>query len=109
MTSTDEARTLRALGLCAKARKLIYGTPMICEALHAKKRVYLVLISDDNAPNTDKRLFDRCTFYGVPTVRLASTGEELAAALGKESRLAAVAVSDENMYRLVMGTLETEK
>ncbi len=109
MTSANEARTLRALGLCAKARKLVFGTPMICEALQAKRRVQLVLTAGDNAPNTDKRLCDRCAYYKVPLLQLTCTGEALAAALGKEGRLAAVAVSDENMYRLVMGTFEEEK
>ena len=54
------ADVLRALGLCAKAGKLVYGTPLICEALKAKKQVFLVVETSDNSENTQKRLRDRC-------------------------------------------------
>ena len=99
-------KTLQALGLCAKARKLIIGTPMICEALKSKgKKPYLVLAAGDNGENTAKRLCDRCRYYGVPLVLLDADGDTLSAAIGKSGRVAAVAVTDENLCRLVKGTL----
>ena len=99
-------KTLQALGLCAKARKLIIGTPMICEALKSKgKKPYLVLAAGDNAENTAKRLCDRCRYYGVPLVLLDADGDTLSAAIGKNARVAAVAVTDENLCRLVKGTI----
>ncbi len=102
----DEGKLLCALGLCARARKLIYGTPMICEAMKDKKKLFLVLSASDNSQNTEKRLRDRCAFYGIAHVTLETDGEALAHALGKSARLAAVAVSDENMYCLVSGAME---
>ena len=102
--------TLRALGLCAKAGKLITGTPLICEALKAKKGrpggVLLVLAASDNAENTEKRLSDRCAYYGVRLVCTEFTGIELSRALGKSSRVAAVAVTEENLCHLVEKTLQ---
>ena len=35
--------TLRALGLCAKAGRLVCGTALICEALRGRNRPLLVL------------------------------------------------------------------
>ena len=102
------AKTLNALGLCARARKLIFGTPMICEALRSKQKPLLVLCAADNSENTAKRLRDRCAFYAVETIVLDCDGEMLARALGKSGKLAAVAVSDENLCRLVRGTMEEE-
>ncbi len=102
----DERKLLRALGLCARARKLIFGTPMICDAMKGQKKLFLVLSASDNSENTEKRLRDRCAYYGVPHAVLSADGETLAHALGKSARLAAVAVSDENMYRLVSGAME---
>ena len=99
---------LRALGLCAKARALVYGVPMICEALKGGKKPLLVLHASDNAPNSDKRLRDRCAYYGVRLVRIGADGETLAKALGKTSRLAAVAVTDEHLCRLVLSKLEKD-
>ena len=99
-------KTLRALGLCAKARKLICGTPMICDALRGAKKPFLVISASDNADNTSKKLTDKCTFYGVRLVTIEADGDTLAAAVGKKSRVAAVAVTDENLCRLVENTLE---
>ena len=106
MEHKDFSKTLQALGLCAKARQLVMGTPMICEALKGKKKPFLVLCASDNSENTAKRLSDRALFYGVPMLRLEIDGEVLAAAVGKSGRVAAVAVCDENLCRLVKNTLK---
>ena len=97
----DEEALLRALGLCSKARKIIFGTPMICESLAGKHKPYLVVCAADNAENTAKRLRDRCAFYDVRLAVCESNGEDLAHAVGKTGHLAAVAVTDENLSRLV--------
>ena len=102
---TDTVRVLRALGLCAKARALTIGTPMICEALKQKKKPCLVLVAEGNSENTSKRLVDKCAYYGVQLTPLAVSGEILAAAVGKQSRVAAVAVTDEQLCRLVKKAL----
>ena len=97
--------TLRALGLCAKAGRLVCGTALICEALRGRNRPLLVLEAADNSENTAKRLRDRCAFYGVPLVRLPVSDERLAGALGKNGRIAAAAVTDRQLCKLVRGTL----
>ena len=97
---------LRALGLCAKARRLIVGTAMICEALRAKQKPYLVVAACDNGPNTQKKLSDKCASYGVRLERVAASGEALGAAVGKSGAVAAVAVTDENLCRLVETALQ---
>ncbi len=101
-------RLLRALGLCAKAGKLVVGTPMICQALAEKKKPFLTVVAKDNSENTAKRLNDRCAYYGVRAVTIPAGGEELARAVGKTGKIAAAAVTDENLCRLVSGILEEE-
>ncbi len=97
---------LQSIGLCAKAGKLAYGVPMICELLKKGKRIHLVLSAHDNAQNSAKRLSDRCSFYGVRQEVLKIDGEVLASAVGKGSRLAAVAVTDEQLSHLVLSKLK---
>lgn len=99
-------RVLGALGLCAKARGLTFGTPMVCEALAGRKKPGLVVSANDNSDATGKRLADKCRFYGVRLVRLDVSGDALARAVGKSARLAAVAVNDENLCRLVLRAME---
>ena len=102
-----DEKTLQALGLCAKARKLICGTPLICDALKADaKKVFLVVSASDNSENTAKRLRDRCAYYGVQLFLLDVDGAMLSQALGKSGRVAAAAVTDEHLSRLVLGTLQ---
>lgn len=105
----DVQKVLGALGLCARARKLICGTPMICEALRAKNKPLLVLTASDNSDNTQKKLTDKCNHYGVALVALAADGETLSRTVGKKNRVAAVAVTDENLCRLVKKALESEE
>lgn len=102
----NEESVLRALGICAKARGLIFGVPMICEAMHAGKHVFLVVAPSGNAKNSEKKLTDKCAYYGVPLRTLEADGETLSRALGKTARLAAVAVTDENLARLVNAKLD---
>ena len=92
---------LFSLGLCAKAGKLIYGVPMICEAMGSKKQPVLVLAAVDNAKNSAKRLADKCSFYGVTLCQSGVEGDVLAHAVGKTARLAAVGITDPNLAALV--------
>ena len=99
---TDEARLLSSLGLAARAGAVIIGVPLICAAMKkgTDKAPKTVFEASDSSDNTHKRLCDRCAFYGVKRVRLGCDGMALAAALGKTSTVAAVAVTDENLCRL---------
>ena len=90
-----------SLGLCAKAGKLIYGVPMIIEAMQKKKKVYLVIEAGDTSNNTHKKITDKCSFYGVEKIRIEADGGELASRIGKSSSLAAVAITDESFYKMV--------
>lgn len=105
MKSDKNRELLFALGLCAKAGKLIYGVPMVCEALKKQKTVVAVIGAADNSPNSAKRLSDRCTFYGVPLYTTDIDGDTLSGAVGKSGRLAALAVTDQSLWGLVYSKL----
>ena len=80
---------------------------MICEALRqGRPRVRLVIAASDNSENTAKRLRDRCAFYGVRLVVAEEDGASLSDAIGKSGRVAAAAITDEQLCRLVEGALE---
>ena len=101
---TDEKRLLFALGLCARARKITVGVPMICDEMRSggKSTPSLVLEASDTSENTHKRLSDKCAFYGVRHVRLSLDGDTLARAVGKRSAVAAVAIADADFCRLAV-------
>ena len=103
------SRLLAALGICKKAGGLICGTPMICDALASKKKPLLVLTASDNSENTDKRLRDRCAFYEVERISVEIDAGALAHAVGKSSKLSAVAITDLNLCRLVKGAIQASK
>lgn len=96
-------KLLSSLGLCAKAGKIIFGVPMICEALKGGKGGAPVLIieASDTSEGTHKRIVDKSSFYQVRTVRIDCDGATLASALGKTSSLAAVAIKDKEMCKIV--------
>ena len=96
-----DKRILSSLGLCAKAGKLIFGTPMIIDAIQKGKRIYLVLEACDTSENTHKKISDKCNFYGVKKIRIDCAGATLSESVGKSSMLAAVAITDESFYKMV--------
>ena len=99
----SKRKFLSSLGLCARAGKLIYGVPMICEALKkggVGKPVFIIE-SSDTSEGTHKKIANKAEFYRVRTVRIDCDGATLASALGKTSSLAAVAIKDEKMCSIV--------
>ena len=61
-------------------------------------------MASDNSENTQKKLRDKCSFYGVELWQIEADGEALAHAVGKTGRVAVVAITDENLCRMVQGT-----
>lgn len=101
--NSENEKILLTLGLCAKAGKLIFGVPMICEAMKkgGKNMPLIVLEASDASENTQKKISDKCKFYGVEHVRLCHDGERLASAVGKTAKLGAVAVTDKGLCLLI--------
>jgi ribosomal protein L7Ae-like RNA K-turn-binding protein len=52
------------LGLCVKSGNLVSGTDLVIEHIR-KNKVYLVIILNDSAENTIKKVTDKCKFYNV--------------------------------------------
>ena len=86
----DKEHLLSTLGLCARARALVVGTPLLCETLRAGNgRILCVLEASDTSANTHKRLTDKCTYYRVPLHRLEADAGTLGRAVGKTGAVAA--------------------
>ena len=97
---TAEDKLLSPVGLCARARKLVTGTPMVCEAMRSRKPTVLaVLEASDTSDNTHRKLVSKCTYYQIPLYRLTADTARLAHAVGKTGSVAAVGVTDENFYK----------
>ena len=99
----DSERLLLGLGLCVKAGKVVFGVPMICEAMRKSGKNFpkVVLEASDTSDNTHKKLCDKCSYYKVRLIRLECDGAALASAVGKSSQLGAVAVTDEGLVRML--------
>ncbi len=85
-------RILGLLGLCYKAGKLSFGANLACEAV--SRGAPLAIVSSDVSSNTEKRVRDKCAFYGCMFRKVSCTSSALGHAIGKESAVAAVAVTD---------------
>lgn len=92
-------KLLSTLGLCARARKLVTGTPMVCETMRTPGAVICVLEASDTSDNTHGKLTSKCAFYKVPHKRLPIDGGTLAHAVGKTGVVAAVGVTDKELFR----------
>ena len=90
----NSQKLLRLLGLAARAGKLVYGTPMVCEALRKGKKIYFVFEAEGASENTHKRISDKCRFYGAKLLRVETDTTEFARLLGKSGELAVAALVD---------------
>lgn len=97
----DISHLSSTVGLCAKAGATVCGTPLICEALRRPKPPVLVLLATDAAPNAEKKLTDKCNFYGVKLAKVPLSTADLARAVGKSGLIAAVAITNEGLAKAV--------
>lgn len=105
---TDTTHLASTVGLCAKAGAVVCGTPLICEALRKKNPPVLVLLASDAARNAEKKLTDKCGFYGVELKRIPLDTAQLALAVGKRGMVAAVAVTNEGLAKALKSKLDEE-
>ena len=103
MDTRQTEKILSAHGLCVRAGKVIFGVPMICDALKkgGANKPALIIEASDTSDGTHKRIADKSAFYQVRTVRIDCDGATLASALGKTASLAAVAIKDKEMCKIV--------
>ncbi len=101
--ANDRERLMAAIGLCARARKLVAGTPLVCEALRKGGRtpILAVIEAGDTSANTHDKLTSKCAFYRTPHYRIEATTAELGRAIGKAGVVAAVGVTDPHLFELV--------
>ena len=81
-----------ALGLCRRAGKLTVGSYLVVEALRAGKAA-LVLLAEDAAANTEKKVLPVAEACGIRAERIPLTKKELGALLSRETGATCVAVS----------------
>ena len=106
-TQNNEAYALRMLGLAARARALVVGTALVCQALASAKKPFAVLLASGVSGNTEKRVTDRAAFYDVPLYRLKTDAEGLASIIGKrDAAVAAVAVTDAELAKAITKDLK---
>ena len=92
------SKVLSMLGLCRRAGAVIIGTDLVTKALPSGK-VKLVMYACDASANTEKKITDKCKFYKAKCVKVAFDGGEIAHAIGKQSTVSVVGVTDENFSR----------
>ena len=80
---TNSSKTLGLIGLAMRAGQLTLGSDATREALN-KRRVYLLVLAEDAALATVKKLEEKAKETATPTVHLAKKAE-LGNILGRET------------------------
>ena len=107
LTQESERKVLGVLGLARRARRLVSGTQIVCDALKERKAL-LVAVASDASDNTKKRLCDRCEFYEKQIIFLPVASAELGAAIGRGGTCAAVALTDASFVKAFAKAAQTE-
>lgn len=101
------SKVLSMLGLSRRAGAVIIGTDLVTKALPSGK-VKLVMYACDASANTEKKITDKCKFYGTECIKLSYDGGEIAHAIGKMSSVSAVGITDENFSRELVFRISNE-
>ncbi len=83
------------LGLCRRAGKLITGTDLVTKSLPSKK-TYLVIYTCDASANTEKKVTDKCRFYGVECLKTELDSCAVSSAIGKTGSICTLGIADVN-------------
>jgi len=84
------------IGLARRARKLVLGSGGVENSVR-QSNSKLVILPIDVAPNTRKRLCDKCSFYNVKVITLG-TKDSLGKITGGDE-VAAISVIDDNFAK----------
>ena len=101
------SRLTGMLGFAAKARRLVIGTELVCDALRSGKTKYLVVVSESASDNTRKRLVNCCEHTGAEMSTIPIDPTTLGHSIGKKNAaVAAVAVTDPDMASAIRNILK---
>jgi len=89
---------LDTLGIAYKARLLVYGEALI-EAIRSKK-AKIVIIATDASANSQKKIINKCLFYEVDYL-IVATKQQLSLKISK-ANVAAVAILDKNLAKKII-------
>ena len=87
-------KILGLIGLAARARKICFGADSV-EIQIQKKKVYLVIVTEDSSDRTKDKFKNICKKYGVPII-IDGEKEIISKAIGKSNK-AIIGVEDINL------------
>jgi ribosomal protein L7Ae-like RNA K-turn-binding protein len=79
------SKSLSRLGLAMRAGKLVSGEEIVLKAIRSGE-AKLVVLAKDASENTEKKISDKCSSYGIPLL-IGYSRFELGAAVGKPERV----------------------
>ena len=95
MSAQKNRRILGMLGFAMRAGKVLIGTDTVLRTVAKNNSaVKLVLIASGASDATRKRLSSKCEFYGIQTVEIEMTTDELGSLLGKTYSPACAGITD---------------
>lgn len=100
-------KLLSMLGLCRRAGAMVIGTDLVTKSLPSG-RVRLVIYADDSSQNTEKKITDKCSFYGVKCVKVEFQGGEIGQAIGKSGTVCVVGITDSNFSNKLSTLISNE-
>lgn len=96
----DIKKALSMIGLCKKAGRLVFGVPMVVDAIREGK-VELCVYASGAAENSVKRVTDKAKSYETAALAIDVSPEELGHAIGKVGAVAAVGITDSGFAKAI--------
>lgn len=88
------------IGLCSRARALVCGTSLACDAVrHGNSS--MLLYAFDASSNTKKKITNCAAYYGVMAHEISLGTRELGKYTGKGRAVGCVAITDSNFINAI--------
>lgn len=91
---TINLKIMGLIGLCSRARKIVFGTDACVEQI-IKNSIKLVVVAKDASERTIRKIKEICEENKIPFYNILSI-QEISKAIGKENK-AVIGVKDKNI------------
>ena len=95
------------LGLAKRSGSTVIGTDLVTKALPSGK-IKLVIYASDSSDNTEKKITDKCKFYGVNCIKTDYYGEEIAHAIGSVGIVCVVGIANDGFSKELISLMSKE-
>ena len=103
----SNSKFLAMLGLAKRSGSATIGTDLVTKSL-PRGKIKLVVYANNSSDNTEKKITDKCKYYGVNCIKAPFSSEELAHAVGSQATVCVIGIANESFSKELTSLISKE-